>query len=349
MDIREATDSDNQQLLEIQKKSPMGSDLVLQLDSSPDFFNRSTGYANWTVLVAEEGGKILGAAGYTLQEKLINGKSHSLVYEYGFMVDPDARRKGVASALQSEIEKRNPDVDYFHLNITEDNTASHGFFTRQGFTPVRDCAPYMLMAYKEHQVDPYRIKQVKPGDIPVIVDLLNQTYADYEMFTPFTTESLTELIERLPFFNLSDLILYDQDSVRAVAGFWDYDKIMKFTMLGFNTKWKLMRLVTNFMGKFTDMPRIPGVGEQMTNGYLMFLGYRDPDAAEQLIRYILNHAKSQGVGMVSLPLDKESHVKEVLSSFRHGEGSFIWYMKPNSGRELPNILGKALYVDPRDV
>jgi GNAT superfamily N-acetyltransferase len=349
MNIREATDSDNEQLLQLQKKSPMGSDLILQLDSSPDFFNRSRGYENWHLLVAEEDGKILGAAGYALQEKPINGEPYSLVYEYGFMVDPDARRMGVASALQSEIENRNPNVDVFHLNITEDNFASNSFFTKQGFTPVRDCGPYMLMAYKELPVDPYRIKQVKEGDIPVVVDLLNETYADYEMFTPFTPESLTELIDRLPFFGISDLILYTHDTVRAVVGFWDYDKIMKFRMLGFNMRWKLMRFFTNFMGKFTEMPKMPGLGEQMTNGYLMFLGYRDKDAAGQVIGHILNQAKSLGVGMVSLPLDKSSHLLEALSGFRYGEGSFKWYMKPNIGHELPALLDKPLYVDPRDV
>lgn len=349
MNIREATDSDNHHLLQLQKKSPMGSDLVLQLDSSPDFFNRSRGYEDWHILVAEDDGHLLGVAGYAIQKKPILGKIHSLVYEYGFMVDPDSRRKGVASALQSEIEKRNADVDYFHLNITEDNVASHSFFNKQGFQPVRNCGPYMLMAYKEFQVDPYRIRQVKKGDIPVIVDLLNQTYENYEMFTPFTAESLTELIDRLPSFSLSDLIIFEQDTMRAVVGFWDYDKIMKFRMLGFNTRWKLMRLFTNFMGRFTDMPKMPGLGEQMTNGYLMFLGYRDSEAAEHVIGHVLNRAKSLGVGMVSLPLDRESHIPEVLSKFRHGLGSFIWYMKSNYGLEIPNFPDKALYVDPRDV
>lgn len=349
MRIREALDGDNQQLLELQKKSPMGSDLILQLDSSPDFFNRSRGYEDWHIIVAEEEGKIMGAAGYAVQEKPIQGEPYSMVYEYGFMVSPEARRKGIASSLQSEIEKRNPDADYFHLNITEDNHASHEFFIKQGFIPVRDCGPYMLMAYKDFPADPYRIRQVREGDIPVVVELLNQTYAEYEMYPPYTPESFTELIERLPELNLSDLVLYEQDSVTAVAGFWNYDKIMKFTMLGFNTRWNLMRIFTNFMGKFTEMPKMPGVGEQMTNGYLMFLGYRDPGAAEQVVSYILNQARNRGVGMLSLPLDKESHVTEILSGFRHGEGSFKWYMKPNTGRNLPELSDKPFYVDLRDV
>jgi GNAT superfamily N-acetyltransferase len=187
MIIREATPSDNEQLLRIQKASPMGTDLLLQLDSSPDFFNRSRAYEDWTVLVAEEDDKILGAAGYAIQEKTIYGETFSMAYEYGFMVDPESRRIGIASALQREVDERTQDVDYYHLNITEDNHASHSFFTKHGFQQVKNCSPYMIMAYKEYPADQYRIRQAKPGDLPVIVELLNETYADYEMYTPFTT------------------------------------------------------------------------------------------------------------------------------------------------------------------
>lgn len=349
MKIREANESDNEQLLGLQSKSPMGRDLIIHLDSSPDFFNRSKGYKDWNILVAEDKGTILGAAGYAVQAKPLAGKTYQMVYEYGFMVDPEARRMGIASNLQSEIEERNPDADFLHLNITEDNQASHGFFTKKGFKAVKNCGPFMLMAYKEEKVDTYKVKQVREGDLPVVVELLNETYADYELYTPFTEESLTAYIDRLPFFSLSDLYIYEQDTILAVAGFWDYDKVMKFTMLGFNTRWWLMRLFTNFVGRFTSMPYMPGVGEQMTNGYLMLLGYRDPEAASNLIAHIMNHARGQGVGMVSLNIDKGSHVTETLSRFRHGVGSFNWYMKPLNGNLLPEIDGKMIFVDPLDV
>jgi len=349
MNIREAVQDDNQQLIELQRKCPMGSDLLLQLDSSPDFFNRSRGYRDWHLLVAEEDGKILGAAGYAVQNKPIGGETYSMVYEYGFMVDPEARRKGIASSLQREIEERTADADYMHLNITEDNAASHSFFTGNGFQPVKRCSPIMVMAYKEHQVEELKIRKMRDGDIPVVVELLNETYEGYDFYEPFTEESFREHYGRLPFYSLSDIYMVEQDTVLAVAGVWDYDKVMKFTMLGFDTKWKMMRIMTKVMGLFTAIPRMPGVGEPMTNWYLTPLGYRAPEAASQLLGYLLNLARKQGIGMISLPMDTESHVKEVLSGYRYGEGSFIWYVKSISGKELPEMGSKPLYVDVKDV
>lgn len=291
MNIREAVPDDSQSLIEIQRKCPMGTDLVLQLDSGPDFFNRSRGYEDWHVLVAEEAGRLLGAAGYTVQDKPIGGKSYSMVYEYGFMVDPRAWRRGVASALQKEIEARTAYSDILHLNIIEGNAASHGFFTGHGFHRVKECVPFMVMAYKEHDVDKYMIRRMRDDDVPVVVDLLNETYRGYEMYNAMTEDSFREYYSRLPFYNMDDIYLYEGDTVLAVAGIWDYDRVMKFKLMGFDTKWKLMRMATNFMGLFTAMPMIPDVGEEMTN----------------------------------------------------------WYMKPVSGKELPEIGPNPMYVDIRDI
>ena len=181
------------------------------------------------------------------------------------------------------------------------------------------------------------------------LNLETETYEDYELYTPFTPDSLTSYIQRLPFFDLSDIVIYEDESVRAVAGYWDYDKLMKFTMMGYNTRWKIMRLITSLMGFFTSMPNMPGVGEQMTNCYLILLGFRASLPADQLLGYMVNRTRSRGVNMVSIPLDKDSHIVKLLSKFRHGEGSFNWYMRTNKGLPLPDISSRALYVDPIDV
>jgi hypothetical protein len=110
-----------------------------------------------------------------------------------------------------------------------------------------------------------------------------------------------------------------------------------------------MRLITSLMGLFTPMPKMPGVGEQMSNCYLILLGFRDSIAAENILGYMINRAKSRGVGMVSIPLDKDSHIVKLFSKFRHGEGSFNWYMRTNKGLPLPDISSRPLYIDPIDV
>lgn len=347
MKIRKATPKDNQKLITLQKKCPMGTELILQLDSSPDFFNRSKGYKDWTVLVAEEDQQIIGSAGYAVKEKTIAGSKYRGVYEYGFIVDPDQRRKGIASQLQEAIEEHaaGAEADFLHLNITEDNLASHGLFTKHGFKPIRSCSPLMFMAYQKHEPDHYKIRKMKEGDIPVVVTLLNEYNEGVDFYTPLTTESFKKSFTRLPFFNLDDIYLYDHDTIKAVAGYWDYNRIMRFTLLSYNTRWKVMSTMAKLMGIFKPMPRLPGVGEQMSNWYLTPFAYRDPDAASQLLMHVLNLAREQGVSMVSLPVDVESPAHNDFDALGPNKGSFTWYLKEL--KETPDI--KQIYIDPRDI
>ena len=325
----------------------MGSNLRLQLDSSPDFFNRSRGYTDWTVLVVEEDNQIVGSASYAVQDKVVNGSVFRGLYEYGFMVDPDQRRKGVASRLQEAVESYAGDngVDFLHLNITEDNVASRGLFLKHGFEPMRQCSALMFMAYKTHETNHYKIRPMKEGDIPVVVTLLNEYYEGYDFYTPFTDTSFTEYFNRVPFYDMEHIYIYEHDTVKAVAGYWDYNKVMRFTLQGYNTRWKLMAFVAKTLGRIISMPRLPEVGEQMSNWYIMPFAYRDPEAANQLIMHILNLALQSKVSMVSLPVDVENPAYTELDENNPNKGSFTWYVKPL--KKLPEI--KKVYVDPMDV
>ena len=325
----------------------MGTNLILQLDSSPDFFNRSRGYEDWTVLVAEEKDHIVASAGFVVQEKVINDSIFNGLYEYGFMVDPEHRRKGIASRLQEAVEQhaKGADVDFMHLNITEDNIASHGLFTKHGFKPVRKCSPMMFMAYKKHETDQYSIRAMREGDIPVVTTLLNEYYRDYDFYTPFTEESFKEHFNRLPFYRLEDIYLYEHDTVKAVAGIWDYNQVLRFTLQGYNSRWRLMDALAKLVGLITLMPRLPLLGEQMTNWYLTPFAYRDPMAANQLLMHVLNKAYQKGITMVSLPVDAETPAYNDLNRNKPNKGSFTWYMKKL--KKIPDI--KRIYIDPLDI
>jgi len=325
----------------------MGSNLILQLDSSPDFFNRSLGYEYWTVQVAEENDQIVASAGYAVQEKMINGSIFTGLYEYGFMVDPDHRRKGMASRLQEAVEEHamDADVDFLHLNITEDTLASHGLFTKHGFKPVRKCSPLMFMAYKKHETDQYSIRTMREGDIPVVVTLLNEYYDGYDFYTPFTEDSFKAYFTRLPFYRLEDIYLFERDTVKAVAGYWDYNEVMRFTLQGYNSRWRIMAAVAKLVGMITPMPKLPLLGEQMTNCYLTPFAYRDPMAGNQLLMHVLNQAYQKGITMVSLPVDAEAPAYNELDKNKPNKGSFTWYVKQL--KEIPDI--KRIYIDPLDI
>lgn len=351
MEVREATEDDNGALLELQRKSPMGTNLVLRLDSSPDFFARSRPYEDWHVLVATEDGKIVGSAAYAPKEVLIDGEPVKTAYEYGFIVDPEWRRRGIASMLQEQIEERvRDDVGLLHLNITEDNLPSVSLFTKLGFKMVKECRAYMLMAYREQRlVDEARIRGMIQADVADVVSILNHFYRDHIFYRPLTAEDFLRYYRRLPYFDMQNVLVYDDEGVKACLGYWDYNKVMKFAVERYNWRLRTLSAILKVAGLFAEMPRVPRQGEQLSNWYFTPIACRDPKELSELVKYILNKALKERVDFISTPLDPGGPLASILSAFRRNEGKFSWYMKSLSHRPVPDLSDKKLYVDVVDV
>ncbi len=153
--IKEATEGDNQALIELQKKCPMGTNFILGVDSSPDYFARSRPFKDWHVLVATEKGTILGSCAFAVRKTCVGDKQVKTAYEYGLMVNHLHRRKGIAEKLQRHVEQIAVDtgVDLLHLNIIEDNLPSANLASKMGFENVKDCTTFSLMPYKKQKTN----------------------------------------------------------------------------------------------------------------------------------------------------------------------------------------------------
>ncbi len=192
--IREAIKDDNDALNELQKKCPMGTSLVLGIDSSPDYFARSRPFEEWQVLVAVENSTIIGSAAYAISDTCVEGKQIKTAFEYGFIVDPLHRRKGIAEELQRHIEETSlkKNVKLLHLDIIEDNLPSIGLFSKMGFKKVKDCTTFSLMPYKKlRTVEDANIRSMNEADADAVTELINEMYRDYEFLCSFPTQDFS--------------------------------------------------------------------------------------------------------------------------------------------------------------
>ncbi|HLB70788.1 MAG: GNAT family N-acetyltransferase [Candidatus Methanoperedens sp.] len=76
------------------------------MDRSPDITARYRIYDNWKVLVAEEEGKIVGWAGFTVKQNPVQGNTY--IYAVEVVVHPEFRRKGIATALLKGVDQNDP-------------------------------------------------------------------------------------------------------------------------------------------------------------------------------------------------------------------------------------------------
>ena len=135
MQIREATSDDTTALQKLQERCPQGTDLMVSIVNTPDFFGRARAYESYKVYVASDGGTLRGSAACAVRTGLVNGVPRRVGYEFQYFTAPESRGKRVAGQIHARIE------DHFisngavlsYLLIMEGNRPALRLFERQGF------------------------------------------------------------------------------------------------------------------------------------------------------------------------------------------------------------------------
>lgn len=330
----------------------MGTNIVLGVDSSPDYFARSRPFKEWHVLVATENDTILGSCAFAVNETLVEGKHVRTAYEYGLMVDPLHRRKGIAQKLQRHIEEIAVDnsIDLLHLDIIEDNLPSIRLSSKMGFQKVKDCITFSLMPYKKQKMSNGKaIGTLNETDIEAVANLLNETYNNYNFFAPLRSEDFLESLKRIPYFDFDNILVYRQnDKIEAALGYWDYDKVRKYIVQKINWRLRAQSYMIRAMGLFTKMPRIPRVGETLSSYNLTFMAYRNPEGLAELVRHVANIALENKISMIHVTVDQTSPVTPILSQFIHTKMKLHFFVK-SLRQGLPGLAERKLYIDPFEI
>ena len=347
--IREATEDDNDSLNELQKKCPSGTSLVLGVDSSPDYFARSRPFKNWHAFVAIDNNTIVGSAAFAIKDTYVEGKQIKTAYEYGFIVDPLHRRKGIAVKLQKHIEHIaiNNGVDLLHLDIIEDNTPSINLFSKMGFTKVKDCTTFSLMPYKKQKTAPEaNIRSMDEADVDAVTNLINETYRNYNFFTPYQPKNFLEALKRMPHFDFNNiLLLTDNNVTKACLGYWDYNKVRKYIVQKLNWKLKVQTSLIRLIGLFTEMPHIPKLGDPLLSYNLTIMAYRNPESLTELIRNVINIALENKINFIHVTVDPKNPIAANLSQFTHTKMKLYFFTKSLKQEILPDLGERDLYID----
>ena len=352
VEIRIATGDDNQDLIEIQQKCPQGTDMVINIDRSPDFFARTTPYENSTCFVAEVGGNIAGAAQCAFRELNFGGEQVKAVYEMGYIVDPSYRRRGIASQLHEAIEEysREKDADLAHLNIVESNTPSTRLFEKHEFINWGKNLETVIIPQKRQKIEKLdNIRPLTENDLPEITQMMNKNYIQYDFYETMTPDSLLGYIERMPGFNIEDIMVYDEEGIKACLGCWDYETVLKIIVIKLNTKLSLLSGTVNFLGKFMDMPKMPRLGESMKQYFLTHSAYTDQEALRELVKHAMNRTLDNKMDNLIISLDpKCPHNKVFQQGFYSGVKSMN-YVKPLHELDLSMKGQNLLYMDMIDI
>ena len=344
--VREAVAEDNSALLEMEARCPMGTEFIVNRESSPDFFDRSKPYINGKQFVAIEDDRFAGTAGCDIRETVIGGEQVRVCYEYGFLVDPDFRRRGIASMIHERMEEyaKTRDVDLLTLDVLGDNIPAMRLFEKKGFTYFKDLYNYMYPTSFEYTVNkPEAIRNATNNDLEKIADLLNYTYSEYDHYQPFDALRLADYVERIPYFSVEDFRIYEDDNeIKACLGYWDTWRVQR---------WKIVQITPQMREEAIrrKLPYIPEPGDVNNTITMLFIGFNNESAFIDLLKGAVNKARSDSVFVVNQMVDTDCHLNETLSQVTHNPIVTIHcYAKPMK-EKTPTLGEKPYYFDQIDI
>ena len=98
--IREATAADNEALLELERSSPLDlGEAEFTFDRSPDYFASLSLQEHARVMVAEEGGRLVGVCASAWHRAPLLGRPRALLYIHQGRVRSECQRRSIGSLL----------------------------------------------------------------------------------------------------------------------------------------------------------------------------------------------------------------------------------------------------------
>lgn len=317
--LRPFAEEDNNSLLEIEKLCPQGNDKIAEsADKSPDVIARYRLYDNWKVFVAEEGSRVVGWIGWTLKKDQDGEK-------YGYLVEviihPQFRKRGIATELtkKAEMDLKENGASHAYGYVFLHNDASNATFAKNGYSKVGEIKLQAIPIYKKAKVSQeFSIRHANKGDIPGIVNLINEFYASNSYFVPYTAESFETYIKNIPGYGMDNFwIVSSGDKILACAGLWDVSLFEKFYYAKEPTSMKIIGTLLSFLDRFTRMPKIPAENEPFTFHYITCYAFLPGsfDAMSNLIKHLNNIVlKTPSYSIVALLTPDDPLVQVVKKS-----------------------------------
>lgn len=351
MQIREATPDDNGELIALQAQCPQGTSLVVSTVNAPDFFARAKAYESYKVYVGCEEDTIIGSAACAIRESVVNDNACRVGYEFQYFTSPDRRGKGVASVLHGHIEDylTGQNVVLSYLLIMEGNLPARRLFESQDFRLHRTLVMPVLPVYEEMDIGAKgKIRPMISEDLPVVAELLNNTWHGYDLYGPTSAEALSRFVNRTPAYSLTNaVVLEDRGEILASLGVWDWSQIARITVKSPSLRLRMTGILVDVIGYFRAVPRLPKAGTTLRQWCLAPIAFSVPEHLRPLFRYLNNRALEMGIEQIFCLCERGHPLLTGMKGlFRRDVGMHL-YVKPL--QQSPTIGQQPVFIDGIDL
>jgi hypothetical protein len=305
--LTRATASDNAEICRLLQENPLGGAYSISLERVPDVFAGDFGLSEGHdyVLAREQAGNVaIGVYERTVWRCYVNGQVKSLPY-LGALRVAQSHRHRIAilrDGYQSirEIFSDSGSLPFALTSITSDNDVAIRILTRglKGLPTYRPAGSFSTFILRPRRgVTDAHISPAGDADLPELAAFLAQENARFQFSLDWPEQALSHLGKvGLPVSNF--LIYRTNGLIRGCIAVWDQRAARQSIVRTYPPFLHALRRPINMVGRLTGLPRLPPVGQQISQATLSHLAVLDddPDVFCALIKAALHVADRAGFG-----------------------------------------------------
>jgi ribosomal protein S18 acetylase RimI-like enzyme len=298
IEIREATDADNEALLALTRATPMGGRIALRIDREPDFFSLLRARGDAVVYVATCDQEVIGCLSAAIHSSYVRGTLEKIAHVGDMKVHPNFRGRRVTlrliAALQVRLQSEGVDV-CFSL-VADGNKPVMTIAEGKHGTPAQVQLGRFLV--DELIPSPFRRKSrrylIEPAceqDLEEIAEILDGLSRKRNFAPPIGSDDVQKLIEPAePGAFRSLLVAREAGRVVATLTVEDTRDLRQNVLIGLPTSLRIAVAVLRVLALPIPGVSVPHVGSQLAMLYVRFMGCLE--GCEEALRPLIAEARA---------------------------------------------------------
>lgn len=284
-----ATLSDDAEIRRLLRESPMPGVISLSFEREPDYFADAgvAGEKSQTI-IAREHGRLVCVGSCAVRERFVNGRFCRVGYLGGLRLDSsvagrfDIVRRGYRKF--HELQAESP-AEFYFTSIAADNARARNLLERglPGMPAYEFIGEFVTLLVRV----PYgsALQQTSSEcfewelDASSLITFLNDNNSRYQFAPRWSANELASI--QLPGLQPYDFrVARNSGRIVACASLWD-QRTFKQTVIRSYAPWlSRIRPVLNLAARFTNQPRLPGVGSTLAHAFVSHLAVSPSDPRE---------------------------------------------------------------------
>jgi len=299
IEIRRATEADNEALLALTRATPMGGRIALRIDREPDFFALLRARGQAVVYVATNQKEIIGCLSAAIHRSYVRVTLENIAHVGDMKVHPQFRGRGITlrliAALQTHLQREGVDV-CFSL-VADGNKPVMTIAEGKHGTP----APVQLGRFFVDELIPspfgrrsreYTVETACTRDLPEIATILNRLSQKRNFAPPIDLNEVAKCIEPAgPNTFRQMLVARQAGRVVATLTVEDTRNLRQNVLVGLPPSLRIAVAILRVLAFPIRGFSVPHIGGQLSMLYVRLMACAD--GCEAALPFLIAEARAQ--------------------------------------------------------